>query len=341
MLHSERARPAPACPDPHALLRWLSSSRAVSTDGAVHSWWNTAGTGYPYPEAAGLWLALVCREPEAHAVIERERVDSVARWLSRQVLQHGAAARHGRRYVFDSGIALDGLLAYEQAGGKVPVRAAGEALVAFIERGVLERQPVVPATLGPPSHWSNAFGGHLLKVAFALHRWAEHSGEERLRPVARQVVTEAMRHFDGERFLVLEGSRQSYLHAYLYGCEGLAWLDAHRMGRWAEELRRCAAAVSALQLPEGGIPPHWDGESTWGEPRADVAAQAIRVWLLTDPVAFREPIERALRFLSGLQTPEGGLRYHSGSDDVNTWCGLFAAQAILWQRAGADVNRLF
>src|SRR6185436_14855278 len=105
-------------------------------------------------------------------------------------------------------------------------------------------------------------------------------------------------------------------------------------------VRAAAAWLGRVQVEEGGLRAWHDGTSGWGERHADVAAQAIRIWAAVDRRAYDAQIREGLRFLATLQSSEGGVRYHPSSDDVNTWCTLFALQATRWAACGADVPRL-
>lgn len=327
-------RPAASAAEIEPLVAWLTSSRVVPADGAVMSWWNPQASGYRYPEAAGLWLSLLCGEPELAASVPPGMADAVAGWLCSEVVRSGAAGRRGLLYAFDSGIALSGLAAYAKLGGPVDVRAAAGLLVDFIARSVASGQPVQPALCAAPCHWSDRNGAHMLKAAMGLDRWAEFAGSDAARAVAASMVAMAGPVFDGERVAATDGTDVAYLHATLYGLEGLAWQHARRLGDHAETLHRGSAFAASIQQPGGGVSPFWNGRLAYGNPRADSTAQAVRLWLLVDPIRWGAAIERGIGFLGSLAVPRGGLRYHAGSDDENTWATLFAVQALLWRRHG-------
>jgi hypothetical protein len=73
-----------------------------------------------------------------------------------------------------------------------------------------------------------------------------------------------------------------------------------------------------------------NGMEGFGEPRSDATAQAVRLWLLRDRRRYGEAISRALGFLAACQSPDGGLRYSPGSDDLCSWSTMFALQAVAW-----------
>lgn len=343
------ARPEPWVPEGPALapelsldglIAWTSSHRVVSRTGVVQSWWSPRGTGFPYPEAAGLWLSLVCGELPPEDAPPAPMRDAVAEWLCAEIRRVGAAARGETAWLFDSGIALRGLGAYAAAGGAVDVRPAADRLARFIEGCVSARTPLLP---NPTviAHWSHAFGSHLAKVAMGSHAAAPLLARPVDPAVDEWLWAQAAQLLRGARFAEHAQTRRSYLHATIYGYEGAA----HRVHLGDAGLRPLlsagAAWVASIQRPDGGVPPFADDERAWGEPRSDVAAQAVRLWTLDDPQRWSANIRAALDFLGTLQTPAGGLRYAASSPDVNTWATLFAAQALRWALHGADPARLF
>jgi len=321
--------------DRAALLRWLVSDAVVSADGQVWSWHNPAHPGYAYPEAGGLWLALLARQPE----VSRAPLDRVAAWLSR-CEQRGELGRDGRRYLFDRGMVLAGRLAWAERSARdlAPERPAVEALLVDLAA----RRPVDPP--GGSERWSARFGPHLLKLALPLATWAERGATPPPGPALVSLLDALRPAFDDGRVRPALPDEPTYLHAHCYAAEGLWRLSTvlpEPRAREAEALARQAAAwLARVQRPDGGLPPWHDGQRGWGPAPADVAAQAVRLWSGLDPQRHREAIERALIFLAELSRPDGGVRYHEHCDDQNTWATLFTVQALDFARGAADVRTL-
>jgi hypothetical protein len=72
-----------------------------------------------------------------------------------------------------------------------------------------------------------------------------------------------------------------------------------------------------------------------GVAHADCTAQAVRIWSCVDATRYRGSIERARDYLTTL-TVDGGVRYRAGSNDINTWATIFAAQAADFVHAGGE-----
>lgn len=331
------ARPSAAGrPRRDALVRWLGRAAVVDDEGRVWSWHDPAHPGYAYPEAGGLWLALMAREAE----VDEAQLDRVTAWL-RDCERREGIGRDGRAYLFDLGMVVAGRLAWAERRG---LGVEGErGSIATMLGCLRDRRAIEPE--GAPSRWSERFGPHLLKLALPLARWVERTGDaeaarwlERLLPALRPGVAD-------DRVPTEPDGGPTYLHACCYAAEGLWGLSAAPLPRAVRaEARARAEAIAAwlcrAQREDGGLPPWHDGTRGWGPAPADVAAQAVRLWSGLDRAGYAEAIARALRFLARLQAPEGGVRYHEDSRDVNTWATVFTVQALDFAAGAADVRRL-
>jgi hypothetical protein len=320
-------------------VRWLASEAVVDGEGRVWSWHNPAHPGYAYPEAGGLWLALMAREA-AQAEVDEAQLDRVAAWL-RDCERREGIGRDGRAYLFDLGMVVAGRLGWAERRG---LGVEGErGSIATMLAGLRNNRATAPA--GTRERWSERFGPHLLKLALPLARWVEQTGDA-------EAVRGLERLLDGLRCDVADGRVPSdpgggptYLHACCYAAEGLWGLSEAPLPRAARvEARARAEAIAAwlhrVQREDGGLPPWHDGTRSWGPAPADVAAQAVRLWSGLDRGRYADASARALGFLARLQAPSGGVRYHEDSRDVNTWATVFTVQALDFADGEADVRRL-
>ena len=243
-------------------------------------------------------------------------------------------------YLFDSAIALSGLIAHEENALDGAMRPAIDTLGAFVRAATERRQAVVPAETYAEPRWSEEYGPHQAKNALALVRLADFTSDDGLRRLARDLAHEQLRHFDGERFATTRGDDQTYLHAGLYALEGLAFCEARGLGDFRAVLEPALDSLARVQSNCGGLHAHAAAAGVAGPLRADATAQAIRLWLIVDPERWAEPVERACRFLESLRDPRGGIVYEWDSNHVNTWSTIFATQAFAWRSAGADAATL-
>ncbi len=301
---------------------WLGSVQVVRPDGRVWSWVNDEHPGYPYPEAAALWLSWAAWRTEAGLESPgKSLVAAVRHGLVADLVRDGAVGRDGTFYLFDTCVAVDALARTDAMSG-FEVESWKTAAVRGIERFLAAGAAVLGDTRGLRGRWSTRFGPHLIKAAALLLR--------------------ADRCIVGGAFLGLAETALSLLaragdiggptygHALAYAAEG-AWL-LRVLGR-REVPGACPDAAAEffarVQRRDGSIPAWIDGS---GPARADTTAQAVRLWAATDPARYRTSIAAGLSFLEGLRAPEGGIPYEPGSRDLNTWATVFTDQAVAWAR---------
>lgn len=297
---------------------WLLSDALTTTDGAILSWSNPRHPGYPYAEAAGLLLSALST-PSGWQRDGGTCADRVAGWLCRGIGVDGGLGRDGTAYLFDSSVVLAGLLRYRGAGGRAGVDDAVHRLHGFVARQITRGLAVHPASASADGRWSTQFGAHLLKCLHSLHLYARVFE----RPLREDLATTLI-HRSGHQ------PSPVYVHPFCYEQEGHLIVAHSGLVDLFEPIEGALDWLAVLQQPDGAILSFANGLDGFGEARTDVTAQAARLWLLLDRVRYADPIARAFAFLSGCQTPEGGIRYAPGSADICSWSTLFALQAVEW-----------
>jgi hypothetical protein len=305
-------------PDRAAMRRWLLSEAAIGADGAVVSWANPEHPGYPYAEAAGLFLSTWCTSRSLDLDV-RAAADRVAAWLCTAVAADGSVGRGGVTYLFDSAVVLAGLLRYRSVGGSVGCDATIHRLKNFVCRQISAGVAVLPRHAGADGRWSTQFGTHLVKCLHGLHLYSQAFGD----PVPEDLVTT----------LINRSGHQSspvYVHPFCYEQEGHLVVEHHGLASLFEPVDGALEWLAALQQPSGAILALANGMAGFGEPRTDATAQAARLWLLRDRIRYREAILRALAFLAACQTSGGGILYTPERGDVCSWATMFTLQAVEW-----------
>ena len=319
--------------DRDALFSWLGSPQVVTSDGAVLSWHNPDKPGFAYPEAAAIWLAWAAwRDQRGEEVQPLDRCALVARRLSQELAEGHGVGKAGRVFLFDTCLAVDGLLlATAILGSPMPGRKSlarvADRLEAFIHAG-----EVVCTSPDAPPRWSERAGPFQLRAVAALRRAARVSRDPRWSDLAEALSARV-------------AGREDYTHAWLYELEGRARLGQD-VGEALDELAALGARAGGLTAWRGGQ----------GALRADVMAQAVRLWVdfgarsgggTPTPALPRRggggrpggqyemDVQATLRGLSALQGASGAVRYEPGSPDRNVWCSLFADQAAAWAQDGA------
>lgn len=312
---------------------WLRSPQIVTADGSVLSWANPDHPGYPYPEIAGLLLNLLAQDPQSDPEI-RQRV---AIRLGQDTSPEGGLGRSGIRYVFDTAMALSGLIAQRRAAGSLPDPTLPSRLFEFIAQELRARRAATRPTSGTGAHWSTSYGCHLLKTSLAILAYQEMYGDPRATALIDQLVMDLTPLFEDGRFRIHAHEDYTYLHSNCYALEGLLAIEAVAPRGWLWPIiRRGALWLARIQDECGGIRAGHNGFAASGELRGDATAQAMRIWSLVDRNAFAGEIVAARAFLESLRVEGAGFRYSPNSEDVNAWVTIFATQAYAWAEDGGD-----
>jgi hypothetical protein len=332
------------CPTPcsRSMLEWLCSTRVVQPNGAVLSWDNPEKPGYAYPEAAGYLLALLSSPADCTLPLR----DRISRKLCADLQDRAAVGRENLIYLFDTAIALNGLIAHARAGGNVEPRLLTrmyDAIAALIteKRAVVSREECGATAAAP--RWSLTFGCHQLKVGIALIAYQQLTGNDASLALAEDLLRVISPLYQAGRFVAFTGTGAAQLHAHCYALEGLVELARHGIGCHHETQTMVlggSAWLERVQRPDGGFDEWHDGRRGWGRRRSDVAAQAVRIWCSVDPQRYNQPISRALGFLAGLAVRAAGLRFDVDSPDINTCATIFAVQAMRRLESAVDGERL-
>jgi len=300
------------------MRRWLLSDAVLGPGGSILSWSNPRNLGYPYAEAAGLFLSTLSTSPSIEGD-GRRAVDRVADWLCRSIGRDGGVGRDGIVYLFDSAAALAGLLRYRSAGGRGASDKAIHRLRRFVCDQIAAGAGVRPRDAAGDGRWSTQFGSHLLKSLHGLHLYARAFGE-----ALPDDLVEALVNGSGHQ------PSPVYVHPFCYEQEGHLVIAHYGLSSLFEPIEGALEWLAALQQPDGALLAFANGMEGFGEARSDATAQAARLWLLRDRKRYGEAISRALAFLADCQTPQGGIRYAPARDDVCSWSTMFTLQAAEW-----------
>ena len=321
------------------VIRYLVSPIVANGDGRVYSWVNPDRPGFVYPEAMGLYLRLISTLAASRQddVLAR-RAHEVARGLHDLMPPEGGVGMDGNSYLFDTCMAVGGLVAYRRLlGGAVEpdlLERMGRFIVDLVER----RLALVDPSGAAPQvrhHWSTIFGAHMLKTVIALDLLAEETGEGRCRSLAYEVADEVLAGCLKEgAFRIGPADEVVYCHAHCYALEGLLYLRARGQRDTTAVLKAGAEKLREWQSESGGMFNWYLDPSRERAKVGDATAQSVRIWIAVDRDAYAPNIERGLAFLHGLASPAAGIYYALGSRDVNSITSVFATQALEWYLQG-------
>ncbi|MCV7418113.1 hypothetical protein [Mycolicibacterium litorale] len=326
--------------------------------GGIAGWLDENGQpDFVYLEIAGYymtamaWLASGGAMNADTAPLARLRAQRAAGWVARSMSsRRGVPTRlylSGERtdwrndglFSFDLAMASRGVAATRHLSGRQEHRKALSALCTTIERisesaDVMRSHELVrPPFEELPERWSTRSGPHHLKAAAAVLFVPE-------RVVGRATVDMAQRTCEhwARRLWAGEWSCQE-LHPRLYALEGMLMRTGGRDGDGLRVVERLFAELMDVQASDGTLPETLDG----GKVRSDVIAQALRIGLLLRGREYlagsiwSERLDRLADALLPFVQPDGGVRFARDQNISNTWCAMFAHQALAL-RARAETS---
>jgi hypothetical protein len=296
-------------------MAWLSSGAASSPENIA--------TAHSRARLAAGWIA---------TVLQREAAPPTRLYLS----GHSADWRNNAVFSFDIAMAARGVAATRQLPGWHERRRALAGMCTMLNRicsgadVMVSHELVAGDESTMPDRWSTRPGAHHLKAAAAVLRLPKWIVGDAMIAVAQRTCTHWASSFEDEWPC-------QELHAVLYALEGMLIRGTARDDLGAAE--RTFARLMELQGSDGTLPETVAG----GTVRSDVLAQALRVGLLlrgrqclTAPV-WTDRLDRLTDALLGFIRPDGGVLFSADQSISNTWCAMFAHQA-LFLRACEDAR---
>jgi len=312
---------------------WLLNSPIRDSNGGIYSWINPEKPGYVYPEIMGYYIRLLSSlHQKTGNKIFLERAIQTAENLMTLISRSGSVSRGDIDYVFDSGICLSGLISLSQEAKTERYNNAIKIISEFVHSSLEQR--CVSFQNGKPfqddDSWSLSFGSSSLKTCIALHDASEFLSEDKYSVLAESMRKELVdKCFRGGHFIINPMREWVYTHPHCYATEGLMFLQTKGQD-FSEMIMNSAEWLARMQNSDGSLYNWYCNPGKPQEKQGDATSQAIRIWISADKRQFSDNIRNGFKFLMGLQSEDGGLAYSKGSQDINSWVTMFAAQAALW-----------
>ena len=331
--------------------------------GGVAGWLNAEGEpDFVYLEITGYyltamaWLASGAACSAQNADTARGHAQHAAEWIVELLSRNPAPPmrlylssppedwRNEAVFSFDLSMAARGLYCARELPGRRARRRALAGLCERLERvsagaEVMQSHETVPGASAPlPGRWSTRPGPHHLKAAAALLRTPDAAGGSALTAVARRTCSHWATVLRTDAWPCQE------LHALLYGLEGMLVL-AGRDGDdvLLDDAESLYVRLMSLQAADGTLPEAVGG----GIVRSDVLAQALRAGMLLrgrgrlNGQEWPDRLDRLADALIGFIRPDGGVLFARHQAISNTWCAMFAHQALyLYARRGEDLSAI-
>jgi hypothetical protein len=333
---------------------WLLTSPVQIPDGehagAIVGWLDGQGRpAFVYLEITGYYLTTTAwmlaggaRSPDS-LPLARSRGQSALAWLRRGLdgdglpltrihLAEGGEQdwRNDAVFTFDLAMALRGASAFSEMAGDdgATGAVARDALAVGLEE-VRQGQELLPShrTLGVDqlaSRWSTTRGPHHVKAAACLQ--LSLPVDSGLLAAAKATRLHWIEQLDS-------GWTIQELHPLLYGLEGMVMDGAEPLDRVQAEFERLMEA----QDDSGSLPDRLCDATVQ---RSDVLAQALRIGALLRSAGRLEGEGWGSRLdlladrLIEHVRPDGSVAFSHDQDKANTWCAMFAHQALVMYEAG-------
>ncbi|MFH1710218.1 MAG: UDP-N-acetylglucosamine 2-epimerase (non-hydrolyzing) [bacterium] len=274
-------------------------------------------------------------------------------------------------YAFDNGIILNGLVnLYETTNEKKYLEFAKKTadflwdLVRTKDKKTHIFPYLDPATkklISSPHNWATQFGPHQAKIAIGLLNLYKINSNSHLEKLAIILCKEALKYQAKEgRFITKISDGSTNLHPHCYAAEGLLYVGLHLRSKGenlklAEKFIQAAAKavewVLDQQKADGSLRcVYGDMRKEGLFERSDALAQVLRLGLLLisekrlDPKKYSGALDllagrlgRKYQYSQKGPKMEGAIYY--GTDfkgiktkDANSWCTMFALQALIMYR---------
>ncbi|MCC6449945.1 MAG: hypothetical protein IT574_05230 [Candidatus Aureabacteria bacterium] len=343
--------------------RWVLESGIQSPCGGFHAWFDLGAGRYSflYPEITGYGItALIFLSGLRRDRSIIERAMRAGEWILSAALHPCGGVRtrlygedetpdpfysfsSGNIFSFDTAMVLYGMVHLAQATGDGRFLDASVAMGRFLTGTMQAGNGALLPLFNPKTgaaatlndgKWSNQAGGFLAKASLGLIALSEATGDRSYRDAVVELCDHALTTQDPSgRFITDRASGTTHLHPHCYAAEGLLWagtaldipryVDASRRAtRWIFSLT-AAGQINELYSPSTG---RFNAVM-----RSDILAQALRLGTVFSCdgglAALRE--ELGAHQYRGVETVQrGGFLYTRGGQHVNSWCTMFALQAL-------------
>ncbi|HTZ11650.1 MAG TPA: hypothetical protein VMD04_04675 [Candidatus Margulisiibacteriota bacterium] len=350
--------------NPAALAgEWILSSGIQSEKGPFYSWYDLDKKRYPYiySEITGYGittLLFLYKLSGENKLVKKAKL--AAQWIIENALDDsgGVKARlygdeclaeshysfeDGNIFSFDTGMVLYALINLYKVTGENLYLEKSKAIAAFLLDTMLQRDGSMAAIFNSGSKkgiesydkWSNQPGAFHAKVSLGLVDLFEVTRDGRHKEAALELCDFAigLQEASSGRFITNKSDNTTHLHPHSYAIEGL-WYAGVNFGvsRFIDSARR-ATKWMLHQASGSGLNELYNPSSGKFNDfqRSDILAQALRLALLFGIKDRQEELKVALlqyQYRQEETVQEGGLFFSKDSRHLNSWCTMFALQAL-------------
>ena len=348
---------------PALAARWILESGIQSPRGGFHAWFDlSAGRhSFLYSEITGYGittLLFLSRMTGDRGIIDRAA--RAGEWVLSEAL-HPCGGVRTRRYgewetadpfysfssgtifSFDTAMVLYGVVNLYRETADEQFLGAAVSMARFLtdtmQAGdgallpVFDPRRRAAATLDD-GKWSNQRGGFLAKASLGLIDLFRVTGDRRYRDAAVRLCDYALSTQESSgRFITDRRSGTTNLHPHCYAAEGLLYTGtALEVARYIEAARSAVRWIFSSTSPGRINELYAPSTGAFNDVRrTDILAQALRLGIIFSCDAGLAELREELlnnQYRGGEAGQRGGFLYTGGGQHVNSWCTMFALQAL-------------
>jgi len=344
---------------------WLINSGIQSAPGGFYAWidLDAQSPSFLYSEITGYAITTLLflnrLSPEGVLI---DRAQNAADWLLREAM-HPCGGFKARAYQdginadplysfnsenifsFDSGMVLYGLVnLYKQTKQDKLLSSCRECADFLINKmqnpdgsfnSIFSAKTNV--NINPGDKWSSQPGSFHAKIALGLTDLFEITNEIRYRESAIKVCEFALTKQDATgRFITDNHAQTTHLHPHAYTIEGLIYAGtAFKIAKFIDQAQKAANwmfkhvdknGVNDIYSPKNAKFGHFQ--------RSDILAQAMRLGLIfnLDKTSLLKARLENYQYLTEDSRQSGGFLYNLQEKHLNSWCSMFALQALVLEQ---------
>ncbi len=351
---------------------WLVNSGIQSKAGGFYSWidLDAQAPAFLYSEITGYaitTLLFLNRLTQDSGLIRRAQ--TAADWLLQKAM-HPCGGFKARLYQdninidplysfysenifsFDTAMALYGLVnLYKQTEQENLLRICQKCADFLINRmqnpdGSFNSiySAKTSANINPMDKWSNQPGSFHAKIALGMADLFEITNKIKYKEAAIKICEFALTKQDESgRFITDDITQTTHLHPHSYTIEGLIYAGAtFKIQKFITQAEK-AVKWMFKYVDKAGLNDIYDPKSAkFGLfQRSDILAQALRIGLIfnQDKASLLKTRLENYQYLKENSQQSGGFVYNLQGRHLNSWCSMFALQALALERGYSLIGR--
>lgn len=340
----------------------IRNSEGINLKGSFNSWFDLDKKIYPYAysETTGYAITTLLF---LHNILKDNRLirkaEKAAKWVIESSMHPCGGVRTrlykdddsantlysfsgDKIFSFDTGMVLYGMVNLCKLTQNSRYLQASEMLAKFLIDKMQNKDGSLPAIYDPKTDriidsldkWSSQPGSFHAKVSLGLVDLFEITQNDKYQDAAIKLCEYAVStQKESGRFVTDKASQTTHTHPHCYAAEGLLHTGASfNITEFVESAERATAWTFENVSSEGINELYNPSTGRFNDfQRSDILAQVLRLGILFSfnyKIDTLQSILLEYQYLGEETKQQGGFLYSKTGQDVNSWCTMFAIQAL-------------